>query len=148
MAALSEKQKTRQESVKKPSTLELHISTRAFVVLVSLLLLPHVVLIIFAVTRRSFGPDEAVARMMNILEGGKGGTGSGKNSALLNVADKASSCTPGPWGNLEYVRMSIEIPEEYVSAHLHETVLPRWFFKSYTPERVTEVLSQIPFSES
>ena len=70
------------------------------------------------------------------------------NSALSQVADQAILCAPGPWGNLEYVRMSIEIPEEYVSAHLHETVLPRWLFKNYTPEKLTALFNSVGLSSN
>src|SRR5712691_2769322 len=112
MASPNEKLKVRAEASRKPTTLEIHISTKVAVALVVVLLLPHFALVVLALTHRSIGPDAAVTRLISLLEP-KSNSTSGNNSALLNVADRASSCTPGPWGNLEYVRMSIEIPEEY-----------------------------------
>jgi len=145
MANPNDKQKVRPEASRKPATLEIHVSTKAAIVLAVMLLLPHFALVVLALTHKSIGPDAAVKRLIELLEP-KGGNASEKNQALLNVADRASSCTPGPWGNLEYVRMSIEIPEEYVSAHLHETVSPTWLFKNYTPERLTEFLGKVNLS--
>src|SRR5206468_1192401 len=57
-----------------------------------------------------------------------------------------TSCAPGPWGSLAFVRMSIEIPDEYISAHLHETAPSRWFFNHYTPEKLTDLLNSVELS--
>jgi len=145
MANPNEKQKVRAEASKKAATLEIHISTKAAVILASMLLLPHFALVVLALTHKSIGPDAAMTRLISLLEP-KSNSTSANNSALLNVADRASSCSPGPWGNLEYVRMSIEIPEEYVSAHLHETAPSSWLFKNYTPEKLAEFFGKVDLS--
>lgn len=47
---------------------------------------------------------------------------------------------PGPWGNLEYVRIAIEPPEEFISPSVEE-VRPQWFFEGYTPDQLKGLLA-------
>src|ERR1043166_8294695 len=121
MASSSEK-KPRPEPTKKPSVLEIHLSTRACIILGVLLLIPHFILVIFALGRGLGNSEARIPR----LPASSGDPAASSSYAL---------CQPGPWGKLEYVRMSIEIPDEYVSAHLHETASSRWFFKSYSADK-------------
>ena len=54
--------------------------------------------------------------------------------SLVNIADRATSLKPGPWGNLESLPLYIEPPEEYlpVKHRLEESGLA-WKFAGYTP---------------
>lgn len=46
-------------------------------------------------------------------------------------------CKPGPWGELEYSRILIEPPEDFVSDNFPDPKEIRWFFKGYTKEQLT-----------
>lgn len=43
---------------------------------------------------------------------------------------------PGPWGELEYVRINIEPPDEFVPLDGRPMPPPRWFFPDLTPEQL------------
>jgi len=47
---------------------------------------------------------------------------------------------PGPWGDLEYVPMNIEIPEEFLSVRSDEKQDRRWFFGSASAEKLAQFL--------
>src|SRR5438034_11302376 len=110
MASSNEKQRLRPEPPRKHTALEIHISTKASVALGALLLL-LVCLVALALGRGlSVGGSRAGSSTPEAAE----------NPARPRASGQATLCAPGPWGNLEYVRMSIEMPDEYISAHLHE----------------------------
>ena len=46
---------------------------------------------------------------------------------------------PGPWGELEYVRISLEPPDEFVPLDQGEMPPTRWFFADFTPAQLTEL---------
>src|SRR5262249_2703455 len=117
----------------------IHISTRACLALGGLLLLLGV-LVIFAMSRGFSRPQAKPGRSSY------SGSVAAKNSVLPNTPDGETLCAPGPWGSLAFVRMSIEIPDEYISAHLHESVSTRWLFRSYTPEKLTALLTGLDLS--
>jgi hypothetical protein len=48
-------------------------------------------------------------------------------------------CQPGAWGELEYSRIVIEPPEEFVTANYPEPKEIRWRFKGYSPEKLAEL---------
>lgn len=48
-------------------------------------------------------------------------------------------CNPGPWGELEYTRILIEPPEEFIPAKFDTSKEIRWFFKGYTREAVQQL---------
>src|SRR5690349_5635602 len=117
MASSTEK-KPRPEPTKKTSVLQIQLSTRACIILGALLLIPHFMLVILALGRGLGNGEAKISRMLGSGDSASRGTASSRSAFL---------CQAGPWGKLEYVRMSIEIPDEYVSAHLHEMISPRWF---------------------
>src|ERR1043165_3843101 len=41
---------------------------------------------------------------------------------------------PGPWGNLEYVRISLELPDHFVNVDEIDT--PNWYFRGQSQEEV------------
>jgi hypothetical protein len=43
-------------------------------------------------------------------------------------------CNPGAWGDLEYVRITLEPPDHYAAQSLDFVKATRWFFKGYTRE--------------
>ena len=53
---------------------------------------------------------------------------------------------PGPWGDLEYQRISIEIPDEYLSVRLHESDVPRWFFKGHSTVALSRLFEEVGLS--
>lgn len=69
-----------------------------------------------------------------------------KSQASIGVADRATPSKPGPWGNLEYVRMYLEIPEEFLSVQADEASDRRWFFRGYTEPQVKDFFSQLGLS--
>src|SRR6185369_12373593 len=50
------------------------------------------------------------------------------------------SVKPGPWGDLEYVPMNIEIPEEFLSVRADEKVDRRWFFGVTASDQLAQFL--------
>ncbi len=46
---------------------------------------------------------------------------------------------PGPWGNLEYTRIVIEPPDEFLAADYPPPYATIWRFPGYTPERLQTV---------
>lgn len=45
-------------------------------------------------------------------------------------------CKPGPWGDLEYVRILTEPPEQQVVANFPAVGFITWTFRGYTPEKI------------
>ncbi|HWA84928.1 MAG TPA: hypothetical protein VG710_01785 [Opitutus sp.] len=48
-------------------------------------------------------------------------------------------CRPGPWGDLQYTKILVEPPDEFISAQALEPEPIRWVFKGYTAERLHEL---------
>jgi len=55
---------------------------------------------------------------------------------------------PGPWGELEYVRISLEPPDEFVPVEDGEFEKARWFFESHTRAQLTSLFTQCELSAS
>jgi hypothetical protein len=55
---------------------------------------------------------------------------------------------PGPWGDLEYVRIAIEPPEEFISLDSPDAGPPRWFFRNATREQLLELFRSVDLSGS
>src|SRR5687767_9122364 len=53
---------------------------------------------------------------------------------------------PGPWGNLEYVRIDIEIPDHFANPDQAEPT--DWFFRGFTRDKALDVLKKCRLSES
>lgn len=49
---------------------------------------------------------------------------------------------PGPWGNLEYARISLEPPDEFIPEDGHFFGPTRWFFEGYTRTTLGEFFGQ------
>lgn len=43
---------------------------------------------------------------------------------------------PGPWGEIQYVRINIEMPDHFVTAHQIVQDETRWFFRGHTEDEV------------
>jgi hypothetical protein len=59
---------------------------------------------------------------------------------------EVSTGKPGPWGVLEYARISLDLPEEYVFVPPSDQPPIRWFFKGYSKERALEFLKSAALS--
>ncbi len=60
------------------------------------------------------------------------------NSSYLN---------PGPWGTVECLPFSLEIPEEYLSVRLDEKSDARWFFKGYKQDALTQFFASVVLAQ-
>ena len=49
---------------------------------------------------------------------------------------------PGLWGNLEYARISLEPPDQFVPTEANFFGPTRWFFEGYTPATLAEFFNQ------
>jgi hypothetical protein len=61
----------------------------------------------------------------------------GKTAALANGNGLTQHCKPGPWGELEYSRILIEPPEDFVMANYPEPAEIMWLFKGFTAEKLS-----------
>jgi len=59
-----------------------------------------------------------------------------KNIDVVNIIRG----TPGPWGDLEYIKIFTEMPDEFAFTVSADTVPSRWFFKGYSQEQVMAFL--------
>lgn len=62
--------------------------------------------------------------------------------SLKGHADKSEDvgiCAPGPWGQLDYVTITLEIPKVWTSIEAYTGAPTRWFFGDMSPEQVAEV---------
>ncbi|MBS0633257.1 MAG: hypothetical protein JSS11_15205 [Verrucomicrobia bacterium] len=57
-------------------------------------------------------------------------------------------CKPGPWGELQYSRLLIEPPDEFVTAHDLQPDELKWVFKGYTPEKLHELWQHAELSDA
>lgn len=55
------------------------------------------------------------------------------------LPDDAKPLQPGPWGNMEYLPISIEPPEEYLPIRMIEQADRRWRFEGFTVEQLTNL---------
>lgn len=53
---------------------------------------------------------------------------------------------PGPWGELEYTRITIEVPDHFITITPPEP--SRWFFKNFSKEQLTELFRSAHLTES
>jgi hypothetical protein len=63
------------------------------------------------------------------------------STAATAPADDVVACKPGPWGKLEYTRILIEPPEEFILADYTRTEIRPWFFKGYSVEALDALFS-------
>jgi len=64
-----------------------------------------------------------------------------RNNVISNATTQPYNAKPGPWGDLECQPIIIEVPDEYLSVHIHEAAIDRWFFKGYSAENLTRLLN-------
>ena len=61
-----------------------------------------------------------------------------QDPAVTNSPEPYLNDHPGPWGNLEYARISLEPPDEFIPADANFFGPTRWFFEGYTPATLKE----------
>jgi hypothetical protein len=116
----------RPESPAQQPTLVL--SRPMLATLAVLILAPWVmVMVIFQANQRSAPPNPKATAVPNILT-----VGSPTNRLFVSK--------PGPWGQLEYTRIAIEPPAEFLYADNTNQPLPRWVFRGYTKDQTLELL--------
>lgn len=119
------------------SRIEINLPQKTYLLIIAALLVPYFIAGGYFFTNRSGG----------FLENKQGEKHVSSNSpALLNMPDKAMPGNVGPWGNLEYLPMSLEIPEEYLSVQADEKAERRWFFRNAAPEQVRDFLIKTGFT--
>jgi len=55
---------------------------------------------------------------------------------------------PGPWGELEYIRINLEIPKEFVEGEEQGLRPTQWFFAGVTRDQLLTFFAACPMSES
>jgi hypothetical protein len=74
------------------------------------------------------------------------------NKPLSSHSDETSPQArlgnPGPWGQLLYVNVMIDIPDEFVILPPPDQPPLRWFFKDYSKEKVIELLKSADISQA
>lgn len=56
--------------------------------------------------------------------------------------------SPGPWGEIEYIRVNLEIPEEFVDGEEQALGPTKWFFPGTTPEQLLAFFAASPLTEA
>jgi len=112
-------------------TVTVHLSRRVLVMLWVLLVVPWL-LVAFLLVRSSGSPS--VERRFS--------------PAGATEANGVSLCWPGPWGTLEYRRLVLEPPEEYVDLRDAAPRKIRWFFKGMSRTQVEQFLATLGLSGS
>jgi len=56
--------------------------------------------------------------------------------------DAIRRCRPGPWGELEYTRIVIEPPEQFIALPFDPDKKVRWVLHGYTPERLGQLWAE------
>jgi hypothetical protein len=62
-------------------------------------------------------------------------------SRLINDAPTATDARPGPWGDLDYVRIDIELPEHFID--VDHTNAPEWIFPGYQKEQLAQFFQSV-----
>ncbi|MDB6027243.1 MAG: hypothetical protein JWM68_3466 [Verrucomicrobiales bacterium] len=93
-------------------------------------------LILFALTFNAFGVE----------------TGSPKAEAVpadsRHTPTATFDCNRGPWGDLEYVRITLEPPDHYALESLDYVKGTHWFFKDHSRERLTNYFKSLTMEPS
>jgi len=55
---------------------------------------------------------------------------------------------PGPWGEMEYLRVNLELPEEFVDGEERAIRPTQWFFAETTREQLRALVAAWPLSEA
>lgn len=67
-------------------------------------------------------------------------SGRGRADSSASPAARVTRGQPGPWGNLEYVRIAIEPPDEFIATTVGD-FRPQWVFEGYTADQLKELLA-------
>lgn len=65
---------------------------------------------------------------------------------VIATTEQSVMLRDGPWGKVEFIPLSIEVPDEFLSVRLHEALEPQWTFVGYTRERLIGLLSAAPLT--
>ena len=65
-----------------------------------------------------------------------------RGSAGANTGEQVFRGNPGPWGELEYVRISLEPPDEFVPVEDGVFEKARWFFEGHTRVQLADLFTQ------
>jgi hypothetical protein len=102
-----------------------HLSRRGWVALASLLILPWLLLLWF-VSRQNSAPSPSSAAAHPIASAAPAPTRSSQYEKLPT----------GPWGKLEFSRILIEPPSEFIPVAEEKIAPPRWVFHGYTDDKL------------
>lgn len=72
----------------------------------------------------------------------------GKGSAANDDRDHPIHCKPGPWGDLQYVPLYLEPPEDYLPVQAIENAPAEWTFKSYNADTLKSFLDSSGLSDA
>ena len=72
---------------------------------------------------------------------------SSNSPTLAKRPDIVIAGNPGPWGNVEYVPMFLEVPEEYLSVRADEAADRRWFFGGMKADQLSSALAKVEFTD-
>jgi hypothetical protein len=116
-----------------PTRLQIDIPRKGYLIVIVLLAIPYFVVAGFLLSKTKWGRKAAGTSEVPPVAQAEAG----------NASDNATLGKPGPWGNLEYVRMFLEIPEEFLSVRSDETANRHWFFGGYSREKLSEFFGHL-----
>ncbi len=68
--------------------------------------------------------------------------------SLRAPQEDTSSAKSKPWGNLEYVNLPLEQPDEFLADILQPLKMTKWFFEGYSPEQMTQLFNACGLTET
>jgi hypothetical protein len=112
--------------------------------------------LLIAITLKEWGPSHSSEQ-----QPGTAGHASAKTAFSGQNREPFFQGHPGPWGHLEYARINIEPPDEFISPDGQVPEKERWFFAGYTrtkllalfntsgltPPQRSELLNNAPWQE-
>ena len=128
---MNERKKTAVDSPPKLFRIEIEVSRKTYLIFAALLVIPYLVAAGFLLARTGW------AAKLNF-----------SSAPATPATNPNSPCHPGPWGDLSYIPIDIETPEEYLSVRAFEATDPRWFFGGHSREKLTELLDKAGLSAS
>jgi hypothetical protein len=129
----SEKKNRKGNDTRTNPSVQIHVPRSFTSLLCVALIVPYLVAAgYFWQGSRRTGQGNAIAPKQAALRDEK---------ALVN--EKASLLKPGPWGDVEYVPLMIECPDEYLSSQADEVADRRWFFSGYSQDQLHSFFASI-----
>lgn len=77
-----------------------------------------------------------------------GGAQPSPSAPAISTPQFVSSSAPGPWGELDYIKISIERPDEFIDADPPAGSITRWFFQKETPAQLDELFQSSGLDET